>query len=357
MAQRVPGLWRAVGFRLLRRRWSLERLLARQAGRERRFPSPGTLLSLKLDFWTFGYWNFGIPSALFRTCFGPSPMPPPFHSLENPFEPPKKRLQDDAELIGKFLGRAAEEEMRKIMAKEKRRPEEPEWEPFRLSNKEKARIEAPELSKLREEEAATLKAFFGESITVQPLPHEITPERIKNWEAMGFELHYLPPMDMTEDADFPGWEKKPRRWFYEEIADGRIAKDATMLPGAWLLVDGRQKPDYAKGAQMYDHDPRSRFGLSPADFTKPEVMNAFAKALDLKPGQASLTETIVWNVLANIHHPEWGTTDTSEWQKETRGSGGRLVSGGSDLGGASDVLWHGRPSEYVGFRPLGRFSP
>src|SRR3989338_1803391 len=99
-------------------------------------------------------------------------------------------------------------------------------------------------------------------------------------------------------------------------------------------------------------DARSRFGLSPADFTKPEVMNAFAKALDLKPGQASLTETIVWNVLANIHHPEWGTTDTSEWQKETRGSGGRLVSGGSDLGGASDVLWHGRPSEDVGFRPL-----
>ena len=309
-------------------------------------------------------------------------MPPPFHSLENPFEPPKKRLKDDAELIGKFLGRAAEEKMRKIMAKEKRRPEEPEWEPFRLSNKEKARIEAPELSKLREEEAATLKAFFGESITVQPLPHEITPERIKNWEAMGFELHYLPPMDMTEDADFPGWEKKPRRWFYEEIADGRIAKDATMLPGAWVLVDGRQKPDYAKGAQMYDHDPlapvledlnrrgvisqsnfdetkldpRSRFGLSPADFTKPEVMNAFAKALDLKPGQASLTETIVWNVLANIHHPEWGTTDTTEWQKETSGSGGRLISGRSGYGGASGVGWGGRPFGRVGFRPLGRFS-
>src|SRR3989338_2215424 len=184
-------------------------------------------------------------------------MPPPFHSLENPFEPPNKRLKDAAELIGKFLGRAAEEEMRKIMAKEKRKPDvaEPDWTPIRLSDKEKARIEAPELSKLREEEAAKLKAFFGEPITVQPLPHEITPERIKNWEAMGFELHYLPPMDMTEDADFPGWEKKPRRWFYYEIADGNLPKDATLLPGAWVLVDGRQKPDYAKGAQMYDHDP------------------------------------------------------------------------------------------------------
>ena len=156
-----------------------------------------------------------------------------------------------------------------------------------------------------------------------------------------------------------------------------------MLPGAWVLVDGRQKPDYADDA-MYDHDPlapvledlnrrglisqsdyygtkkldpRSRFGLSPADFTKPEVMNAFAKALDLKPGQASLTETIVWNVLANIHHPEWGTTNTPEWQKETRGSGLRLVSGSSDGGGASSVYWYDRPREDVGFRPLGRFSP
>src|SRR3990167_4885092 len=305
-------------------------------------------------------------------------MPPPFHSLENPFEPPKKRLQDDAELIGKFLGRAAEEEMRKIMAKEKRKPDvaEPDWTPIRLSDKEKARVESLN-TPLMKQEAATLKAFFGESITVPPLPREITPERIKNWERMGFELHYLPPIDMTEDADFPGWEKKPERWFYEAIAAGRIAKDATMLPGAWVLIDGRQKPAYAEGAQqMYDHDPlapvladlnrrglisridyygtkldpRSRFGLSPADFTKPEVMNAFAKALDLKPGQASLAEAIVWNVLANIHHPEWGTTNTAEWQKETY-SGERLISGRADFGGASYVSWGAWPSEGVGFRP------
>jgi len=86
-------------------------------------------------------------------------------------------------------------------------------------------------------------------------------------------------------------------------------------------------------------------------------MNAFAKALDLKPGQASLTETIVWNVLANIHYPEWGTTDTHEWQKETLGSGLRLMSGYSDDGGASNVRWDDRPGGRVGFRPLGRFSP
>src|SRR3989344_396361 len=83
-----------------------------------------------LDLWSLELWN---PSVLLRTSFGPSPMPPPFHSLENPFEPPKKRLKDDAELIGKLLGRAAEEELRKIMAKEKRKPDEtePDWTPIR----------------------------------------------------------------------------------------------------------------------------------------------------------------------------------------------------------------------------------
>src|SRR3989338_8674221 len=236
MAERDPGLRRAVDFRRLRQWRGLARRLGRQAARVRRFPSPGTLLSLKLDFWTFGYWNFGIPSALFRTCFGPSPIPPPFPSLENPFEPPKKRLQDDADLIGKFLGRAAEEEMRKIMAKEKRRPDEsePDWTPIRLSDKEKARVESLN-TPLMKQEAAKLTAFFGEPVTVPPLPRQITPERIKNWERMGFELHYLPPIDMTLDADFPGWEKKPNPWFYKAIAAGRIAKDATLLPGAFVF--------------------------------------------------------------------------------------------------------------------------
>src|SRR3989344_4377086 len=142
-------------------------------------------------------------------------MPPPFHSLENPFEPPKKRLKDDAELIGKFLGRAAEEEMRKIMAKEKRKPDEtePDWTPIRLSDKEKARVESLN-TPLMKQEAAKLKAFFGESITVPPLPREITPEKIKQRETMGSELPYRPPIDMTEAAVFPGWEQKPQIWLY-----------------------------------------------------------------------------------------------------------------------------------------------
>ncbi|OGL79105.1 hypothetical protein A3E39_02570 [Candidatus Uhrbacteria bacterium RIFCSPHIGHO2_12_FULL_60_25] len=311
-------------------------------------------------------------------------MPPPFHSLENPFEPPKKRLQDDAELIGKFLGRAAEEEMRKIMAKEKRKPDvaEPDWTPIRLSDKEKARIEALN-TPLMKQEAAKLTAFFGEYITVPPLPREITPERIKNWETMGFELHYLPPMDMTEDADFPGWEKKPQRWFYEEIAAGRIAKDATMLPGAWVLVDGRQKPKYDYGKQMYENDPlgdalaelrqkglvqphghvpdpHSRFGISADELSKPEVIEAFAEVLHVRPDQLTLPTATDFNVIGNIHHPEWDDTDNWEWFQDSYQAGQRRLYGGASWdGGLSGVHWDDADNrnDNIAFRPSVRFSP
>ncbi|MFH1704829.1 MAG: hypothetical protein ABH861_02530, partial [Patescibacteria group bacterium] len=103
-------------------------------------------------------------------------------------------------------------------------------------------------------------------------------------------------------------------------------------------------------------NPASRFGLKPADFEKPEVIAALAEALDITTDQFSITETIVWNVLANIHHPEWGTTNTAEWQKEKLGSGKRLISGGSGYGGASCVDWGGGAIDFVGFRPLARFS-
>ena len=238
--------------------------------------------------------------------------------------------------------------------------------------------------KLCQEEAQKLSAFFEKQIDVPPLPTEITPDRLENWEKLGFELHYFPAEDMTKDRQLKNWKKKPIDRFYEEIAKGNIPAGATRLPEGWFVIDGRQKPAYANGDQMYDHDPlspvledlnrrglisqsnydrtkkldaKSRFGLKPEDFEKPEVIMALAKALDLDPAQFSLSETIVWNVLANIHHPEWGTTNTSEWQTEKYGSGKRLFSGDSDGGGASDVDWGVSADGSVGFRPLARFSP
>ena len=239
------------------------------------------------------------------------------------------------------------------------------------------------VEKLRQEESQKLTAFFEKKIDVPPLPAEITPERLENWEKLGMELHYFPPETMTKDNKLKNW-KKSNDFFYDQIKQGEIPASAMELPEGWFVIDGRQKPAYNNGNQMYDNDPlaevlaelnrkgiikqsnydktkkldpKSRFGLSPADFDKPEVKRAIAEALDLELDQLSLTETIVWNVLANIHHPEWGTTNTSEWCEEKNKSGRRLVSGYSDNGGASYVYWIDGPRDNLGFRPLGRFSP
>ncbi|HWQ99944.1 MAG TPA: AAA family ATPase [Candidatus Methylomirabilis sp.] len=226
---------------------------------------------------------------------------------------------------------------------------------------------------LREQESRKLSAFFEKTIDVPPLPAEITPDRLENWEKLGLELHYFPAEDMTNDRKLKAWTKKPNGWFYDQIANGQLPSSATQLPEGWFVVDGRKKPAYTNGDQIYDNDPlapvlaelnlrgliasKTRFSLHPTDFDRPEVMQALAEAIDLDPDQCTPTEEIVWNVLANIHHPEWGMTDTYEWQKESMTSGERLLSGGSSFGGATDVDARDRADDDVGFRPLGRFSP
>ena len=68
-------------------------------------------------------------------------MPPPFRSLENPFEPQKPRKKDEAEFVGRFLGPEAEEEMRKLVGKPKKEEPKEDWGEFELSEEEKKKIE------------------------------------------------------------------------------------------------------------------------------------------------------------------------------------------------------------------------
>lgn len=229
------------------------------------------------------------------------------------------------------------------------------------------------VEKLRKRESEKLSSFFEKTVDVPPLPAEITPERLENWEKLGMELHYFPAEDMTKDRKLKAWKKRPDGWFYDQIKNGEIPASASQLPEGWFVIDGRQKPAYTDGTQMYDKDVlapvltdlkrkgiikrETRFSLHPEDFEKPGVVAALAKALDIAQAEFSLPETIVWNIIANIHHPEWGTTNTYEWLREKAGSGRRLISGSSSYGGASSVGWGGEPRAGVGFRPLGRFSP
>ena len=246
-----------------------------------------------------------------------------------------------------------------------------------------------EFAELMNREREALKKFFGFEIEVPPLPPEITPEKYKEWKEKGLELHYLPPIEMKEDSNFPGWKQKPGKKFtpgqqygiefFEAIKKGELPADAAKLSGAWTLIDTRRKPQYSNGDQRYDDDvlepvleklrkkkligdfegKGSRFNISSYALEKPAVREALAKALGIPVEAFHLPRVIDNNYLVNAFYPEWGETDSSEWFEDVYQSNERLFGGDSDYGGLSIVNWLDADDrdDFIGFRPLGRFSP
>ena len=150
-------------------------------------------------------------------------------------------------------------------------------------------------------------------------------ELMERWEALGLELHYLPPIDMSKEGGLKKWVRPD----FKNIDPSQLSPDAMLLPGCWVLVDGRKKPEYDEsGNQNYGNDgnflgpvleklrkkglvekserPMSRFSVSPEELEKPVVAAAIAEAMGLGPGQVSLPRMVEFNVLGNLHHPEWG---------------------------------------------------
>ena len=290
-----------------------------------------------------------------------------------------KALLDERRLLEEQLSRA--EVLDVVALREARK-----WQKEKLQT-----VLAPDAREFRREfrnlmyrEYAVLKTFFGKEIEVSPLPPEVTPEKYKEWKEKGFELHYLPPTSLSETGpdgkkkwkELPGWTKKPEKG-PEEIH--------SELPGGWMLVDTRQKPNYDNGAQIYPNDevigkaletlrrganpviepydavpnPKSRFGIRGSDFEKPEVQTALAASLGVNVKDLDLPYAIENSLLMHMHMPEWGNTTTLEWLKDkTADSRDRLYGGNSDGGGLSYVYWVGAAGRHedVGFRPLGRFS-
>ena len=235
---------------------------------------------------------------------------------------------------------------------------------------------SPELLAIMEHEQQKLHDFFGRDIEVPPLPEGITAEQVQAWEAQHLKLHYLPLIDMSKE-DIEGWIKPD----FKYLTESDLPKDAMLLPGSWLLVDERPKPKYESGNQQYDNDtdflgpvleelrqkgliqsfkhPGSRFYISPQELENPAVIEAIARAYNLKPEQITLPRMIEFNVLGNIHHPEWGESNCSEWFSDQYKAGlERLYGGRSDYGGLAYVysLDPDDRNDFIGFRALGRFS-
>lgn len=228
-------------------------------------------------------------------------------------------------------------------------------------------VAAPEQSAWRE--------VLGKNVEVPPLPAVVTPEVKKSLERLGFELRYIPKLDIDTLDDlkrkgeekflddlqsrYPNWRRYEtlndsqredhkvtrnlEEWFWGLAKEDRM--DFPKLPGTWIAVETMPKPSYG---DPYAKTPvgealglDDRFNVSWNDANK--AIQDHKRELLTQAGLPASTnvrmlEAVEWNLLAN--REGWGTTNTYEWTNtETRGGGasGRVVVGFSAVGGAADA--------------------
>ena len=250
-----------------------------------------------------------------------------------------------------------------------------------MNNKEVP--QPPEQLVTLEEKALT--TFFGKEIVVPQPPAELfhTLEALNKLGISKIELHYLPQTVLKRNERLPGWKVKPVSWFWRQIEIGKIAEDSATLRKGWYLLDGRGKPNYQGGKQMYEDDylgpliqdlretgkihkyphmpDNSRFGASPYEIEW-IILPEFAKLIKTS-GRVRNMREIEFNVWGNIFHPEWGQSNTWEWFADKFGDNYRLAGGDYKKGGLADVgrSWYmghgGHMLVTIGFRPLVVFPP
>ncbi|MFH0780301.1 MAG: hypothetical protein V1928_05655 [Parcubacteria group bacterium] len=229
------------------------------------------------------------------------------------------------------------------------------------------------------QEQESINLFFNtEKIIVPPLPEWITEKHVERWQSLFFDLHFLPRVEMKEDLNLEKWKDRPEKVFYDKVEDRKITAAAVFLPGKWVLVDSRNKPerkrlwinkneakllrifgvDFKKSEkQQYDNDYLkeilhnegfgSRFCLNINDIDK--LKPFAADILQVKNGIVRLPRFIEWNYMANAFYPQWATTKTWEWFEDKYGNdchlaGGHLSSG--VIGWDPENYW----STILGFR-------
>jgi len=197
---------------------------------------------------------------------------------------------------------------------------------------------------------------------IQPpgLPAAITKELFNKFAGFNMRLCFLPALDITEDFNCRGYIK-PQQWFYEKIIEGKIAKDATQLPGIWVFADFSKAVDYTDGTQVFHKDSLtslisqlrwagkigkndktpigSRFTIT-NDEWRNVVAPAFAELIGVNPCQVRLERTIEFNFIGNVYDKNRGRSNIWQWFQDEFGQSYRLYGGSRDYGGLANVDYH-----------------
>lgn len=248
-------------------------------------------------------------------------------------------------------------------------------------DRQKEAVVLPTAEELVRKERDAWQRFFGKEIDVPNHPEELikTLERLSELGILGFEAHYLPKVSFAKDDEFPGWKVKPDEWFWNEASI-----KAKSLSGNWVLNDGRPKPktvmEYYE--QMYKNDFLAplierlsqegrvkHFQPKYRDYYLPDgsifsisweeihwaVLPELKRMIGVPHNQLRLPKAIEFNVLGNIHHPEWGEVFPQWWFEDEYAVEGHLIRGGSGGLARIDYAPYEYQSDTLGFWPLVEF--
>lgn len=202
-----------------------------------------------------------------------------------------------------------------------------------------------------------LRKRLGQEIQVPDLPTAITEELFNKLAALNMRPCFLPALDIA--ADFQHCDYiKPNPWFYQKIASGEIAENATQLPGIWVFADFTKAVDYTDGTQVFHHDPLaslitqlrqnhkigkyektplgSRFAIT-NDEWRDVVAPAFAEMIGVNSSQVRLECAVEFNFIGNIYDKNRGRYNIWQWFQDEFGQSFRLLGGHRDFGGLADV--------------------
>ncbi|MFH1838054.1 MAG: hypothetical protein ABH808_00955 [Candidatus Kuenenbacteria bacterium] len=215
-------------------------------------------------------------------------------------------------------------------------------------------------------EQKILNFFFNTEFNMPDLPEWITDELIQYWNENIFYIHYIPKISLDENLNLLLWQNKPSKIFYKKINEGKLKKEAKILTGKWVLIDGRDKPikkvswirsndlwilqkigfnpkNYFKkwNKQLHQHEYLtnilkeknfgSRFCLTIREINdlKPFVLNF----LKIEPQKIiRLPFFIEYNYFGNAIYKQWKTTETWEWFEDKFDDSQYLAGGSNSVG-------------------------
>lgn len=229
---------------------------------------------------------------------------------------------------------------------------------------------------IRQTETDHICNFFQlDTFTTPPLPDWIDEERVRFWNELLFDIHFLPKHSLEVSNHF----------FCKAIQQGTLPPESNRLPGKWILIDTRDKPEKTRpwisasdvrmleklgfqaknflkkkssqsfhqeylGEILKQHSFGSRFCLSVNDINelKPQILEIL-KCHESK--KIRLPSFIEYFYLGKTFYPQWGTTKTWEWFEDIYDHTQHLAGGSGSLDaiGCDPIEYW---STILTFRPL-----